>query len=266
MLKDITLGQYVPLDSPVHRLDPRTKVIATLLFSIALFLLPTLRSVTLAGLPIIIAIVATRLPIHYILRGIKPLWIFIVFTLLVHLLSTPGETAVRLGPFAITWEGLRQGAMVSQRLIWLYAATSLLTLTTSPIALTDGLELLLSPGKRIGLPVHEFAMMTSIALRFIPTLIEETEKIMKAQSSRGADFDSGSLVARVKSLVPLMVPLLLSAFRRADELAMAMEARCYRGGEGRTRMRPLVMSGKDYAVTVAVSGVFILICLWKKAL
>ncbi|MZP30286.1 energy-coupling factor transporter transmembrane protein EcfT [Heliobacterium undosum] len=266
MLKDITLGQYVPLDSPVHRLDPRTKLMATLLFSITLFLLPTLISVTLAGLPIIIAVVASRLPVHYILRGIKPLWIFIVFTLLVHLLSTPGETAVRLGPFDITWEGLQQGAMVSLRLVWLYAATSLLTLSTSPIALTDGLERLLSPGKKFGLPAHEFAMMTSIALRFIPTLIEETEKIMKAQSSRGAEFESGSLVARVKSLVPLMVPLLLSAFRRADELAMAMEARCYRGGEGRTRMRPLAMTRQDYAVTGAVLGFFTLMCLWRYAL
>ncbi|MBM7865858.1 energy-coupling factor transporter transmembrane protein EcfT [Heliobacterium gestii] len=265
MLNDITLGQYVPLPSPVHRLDPRTKLMTTLLFSIDLFLLPTLPSVALAGLPIALAVIASRLPIHYILRGIKPLWIFIVFTLGVHLLGTPGETVAQWGPFEITREGMEQGLMVSLRLIWLYAATSLLTLTTSPIALTDGLELLLSPGKKIGLPAHEFAMMTSIALRFIPTLIEETEKIMKAQSSRGADFDSGSLVARVKSLVPLMVPLLLSAFRRADELAMAMEARCYRGGEGRTRMRPLAMNGSDYAITGAVAGAFVMLCLWRYA-
>ncbi|MTV49448.1 energy-coupling factor transporter transmembrane protein EcfT [Heliobacillus mobilis] len=263
MLKDITLGQYVHLESPVHRLDPRTKVIITLLYTIALFLLSSLTSVSLAGVPIIAIILLSKLPWHYIFRGLKPLWIFIVFTLVMHFLSTPGEVLYCLGPFEVTQEGVIQGLTVTLRLIWLYAGATLLTLTTSPIALTDGMEQLLTPAKRVGLPAHEFAMMTSIALRFIPTLIEETEKIMKAQSSRGADFDSGNIFRRAKSMVPLMVPLLLSAFRRADELAMAMEARCYRGGEGRTRFRPLVMRQSDYALLGVAGLAFILLLVWR---
>ncbi|MBC9785286.1 energy-coupling factor transporter transmembrane protein EcfT [Heliobacterium chlorum] len=263
MLKDITLGQYVHLESPVHRLDPRTKVIITLLYTVALFLLSSLTSVSLAGVPILAIILLSKLPWHYIFRGLKPLWIFIVFTLVMHFLSTPGEVLYRLGPFEVTREGVMQGLTVTLRLIWLYAGATLLTLTTSPIALTDGMEQLLTPAKRIGLPAHEFAMMTSIALRFIPTLIEETEKIMKAQSSRGADFDSGNILRRAKSMVPLMVPLLLSAFRRADELAMAMESRCYRGGEGRTRFRPLMMRRSDYTLLVVAGLAFILLVVWR---
>lgn len=263
MLKDITLGQFIPLDSGVHRLDPRAKILVTVLYTVALFILPTLPAVVLAGLPVVLGVWASRLPFSYILRGIKPVWILVLFTLIMHLLSTPGQKLLSLGPFTITLEGINQGFMVALRLVWLVAGTSLLTLTTSPISLTDGIERLLSPAKAIGFPAHELAMMTTIALRFVPTLIEETEKIMKAQTARGADFESGSVINRAKSLVPLLVPLLLSAFRRAEELAMAMEARCYRGGEGRTRYRRLMMGMGDYAVLTVAIGFLAAAMIWR---
>ncbi|MDD2421665.1 MAG: energy-coupling factor transporter transmembrane component T [Heliobacteriaceae bacterium] len=262
MLRDLVLGQYVPLDSAVHRLDARTKILLTLIYSVAVFVLPTLPAVALAGLPVVLGTAFSRLSPAYLVRGLKPLWLLVVFTFLMHLF-TPGQVLVTCGPFSVTLEGVSQGLLVALRLVWLVTVASLLTLTTSPIALTDGLERLLAPAKAVKVPVHELAMMTTIALRFVPTLLEETEKIMKAQTARGADFESRSLIRRVRSVVPLLVPLLFSAFRRAEELAMAMEARCYRGGVGRTSFREAYMGKTDWGVLGAGGGFLILAVVWR---
>lgn len=246
MLKDITIGQYIPGQSLVHNLDPRTKILSAVIFMIALFSVKTPLGYISMGIFTFLVVWLSHIPLHYLLRGLKPVLIIIVFTITLHLFLTPGTEIFRWGIFKITLEGVRQGVFMGLRLVFLVFITSLLTLTTSPISLTDGLEYLLSPGRRFGLPAHELAMMMSIALRFIPTLLEETEKIMKAQMARGADFESGNLWRRAKNMVPLLVPLFVSAFRRADDLAMAMEARCYRGGTGRTRLKELVMYSRDY--------------------
>lgn len=246
MLKDITIGQYIPGQSLVHNLDPRTKILSAVIFMVALFTVNSALGYVSMGLFTFLVIWLSHIPMHYLLRGLKPVLIIIVFTVTLHLFLTPGTEVFRWGIFKITVEGVRQGIFMGLRLVFLVFITSLLTLTTSPISLTDGLEYLLSPGRKIGLPAHELAMMMSIALRFIPTLLEETEKIMKAQMARGADFESGNLWRRAKNMVPLLVPLFVSAFRRADDLAMAMEARCYRGGTGRTRLKELVMHHRDY--------------------
>lgn len=254
MLKDITIGQYIPGQSLVHNLDPRTKILSAVIFMIALFTVKSPLGYISMGVFTFFVIWLSQIPLHYLLRGLKPVLIIIVFTVTLHLFLTPGTEIFKWGIFKITLEGVRQGVFMGLRLIFLVFITSLLTLTTSPISLTDGLEYLLSPGRRIGLPAHELAMMMSIALRFIPTLLEETEKIMKAQMARGADFESGNLWRRAKNMVPLLVPLFVSAFRRADDLAMAMEARCYRGGTGRTRLRELVMANRDYIT------LFLMVC------
>ena len=247
-LKDITLGQYFPGNSPVHRLDPRTKLLAVVLYIAALFLASWF--VTYAIMFVVLAgsIAVSRVPIKSIVRGLKPVLFIVVFTAVLNLFYTPGNTVlVHFWIFTITLEGVWRAFFMVVRIMMLIAGTFLLTYTTSPILLTDGLESLLGPLKKIRVPVHELAMMMSIALRFIPTLIEETDKIMSAQRARGADFESGSLIQRAKALLPLLVPLFISAFRRADELATAMECRCYHGGEGRTRLRQLQYKLADYA-------------------
>ena len=248
LLRDMTLGQYIPGESFVHRLDPRTKIIVTMLLIILLFLVETFQGYGLIALFIGGLILLARLSPRFVLRGIRPMLVIILFTLVLHVFLSEGEIIGQLGPLKVTKEGLFKGGMMVTRLLLLIIGASLLTLTTSPIALTDGIEAILSPGKRFGLPAHELAMMMTIALRFIPTLLEEMDKITKAQMARGADFETGNIVQRAKSLLPLRVPLFVSAFRRADELAVAMEARCYRGGEGRTKMKQLLFTGRDYAV------------------
>lgn len=252
MLKNLTIGQHYPVESPVHELDPRVKIIMTFIFIISLFLVESFKTYLLVIAFLAAAVKLSKVPIKFVIRGLRPILMIIVITFIINLLMTPGNIIYQLGFIKITEEGLKQAGFMAIRLTLLIMGTSLLTLTTSPIILTDGIESLLSPFKRFGLPAHELAMMMTIALRFIPTLLEETEKIMKAQKSRGADFESGNIVSRAKNLVPLLVPLFISAFRRADELAMAMEARCYRGGENRTRMRQLKISKGDYVA----SGIF----------
>jgi energy-coupling factor transport system permease protein len=246
MLRDITIGQYYPSGSVLHRMDPRFKIIATITYLSGLFIINSL----FAYLPILlflaIVIKISRVPISYVLRGLKPILLIILFTVSINLFLTPGETMISFWFFKITFEGLRQAVFMASRLMLLITGSSMMTFTTSPIELTDGIEALLGPLKKIGVPAHEIAMMMTIALRFIPTLLEETDKIMKAQMARGTDFETGSLIKRAKNLVPILVPLFISAFRRADELAMAMESRCYKGGEGRTRMKTLRLSKIDF--------------------
>lgn len=255
MLSDITLGQYFPGHSWLHKLDPRTKLVATLFYISSIFTAESLISYGLVTFFAGFCCLLSKVPVKILIKSVRPLWIIIVLTLGIHVFFTPGTLLFQLGPIQISWEGLRMGCFMSLRLVLLILFSSLLTLTTSPIALTDGIERLLRPFKVLGIPAHELAMMMTIALRFIPTLLEETERIMKAQMARGAEFSSGSLIARAKNLVPLLVPLFISAFRRADELATAMEARCYRGGEGRTRMKELFFTGRDW-IGLAVILIF----------
>lgn len=246
MLRDITIGQYYPSASVVHKLDPRFKIIGTITFLAGLFIIDTLW----AYIPILLflgsIIKLSRVPLSFVLRGLKPIVFIIVFTVSINLFFTPGDPLIGFWKIVITKEGLRQAVFMASRLMLLITGSSMMTFTTSPIELTDGIEQLLNPFKRIGVPAHEIAMMMTIALRFIPTLLEETDKIMKAQMARGTDFETGSLIKRAKNLVPILVPLFISAFRRADELAMAMESRCYKGGEGRTRMKLLKLGRFDY--------------------
>ncbi|WP_024621790.1 energy-coupling factor transporter transmembrane component T family protein [Metaclostridioides mangenotii] len=250
MLKDITIGQYYPSDSTIHRLDPRIKLIATLIFMVSIFVINKYWAYSVVLISMLAMIKLSNIPVKLIVKGIKPLKWIILFTFIINLFFIPGDTLWSLGIVKITTQGLNQAIFMATRLVFLVAGTSILTLTTSPIELTDGIERLLKPFNKLGLPVHELAMMMTIALRFIPTLLDETDKIMKAQMSRGADFESKNIINRAKNLVPLLVPLFVSAFRRADELAMAMEARCYRGGENRTKMREIVMTKADYIAWV----------------
>lgn len=251
-LKDITLGQYFPGNSPVHRLDPRTKIIAVFFYIVALFLAKSFISYAVMFLLLAASIKISKVPLKAILNGMKPIVFLAAFTAVLNLFYTPGETVLmEIWVLRITLEGILSAFFMVVRIMMLIAGTFLLTYTTSPILLTDGLESLMNPLKKIKVPVHELSMMMSIALRFIPTLIEETDKIMSAQRARGADFENGNLVERAKSLIPLLVPLFISSFRRADELAVAMECRCYHGGEGRTRLRQLQYRQSDY-VTIAL--------------
>jgi energy-coupling factor transport system permease protein len=227
MFKGITLGQYIPGQSILHRLDPRAKFIALILFIVTVFMLRTFPGYLVLGLVLLALLMSSGLPLPYFFRGLRPVLYIMLFTVIVHFFMTKGgDVWLRLGPLTVESEGVYLGLFMVLRIIFLVVSTSLLTLTTSPIALTDGLEYLMRPLSRIGIPAHEIAMMMTIALRFIPTLMEEAEKIMKAQMARGADFESGNVFRRAKSLVPLLVPLFVSAFRRADDLAIAMEARC----------------------------------------
>lgn len=250
--KNITIGQHIPGDSVIHRLDPRTKILGTTFLIVLLFLVNGFIGYGLAALAIAAVIVASELPWRFVLRGLRPLMVILILTVGLNLFMTEGREIFRLWFLSVTWEGLVRGLMMGTRLILLIIGTSLLTLTTSPIQLTDGIETLLKPWRKIGVPAHELAMMMTIALRFIPTLLEETEKIMKAQMARGADFQSGGLMQRAKSLVPLLVPLFVNAFRRADDLAIAMEARGYRGGEGRTKFRELRFQRIDAVALVLI--------------
>ena len=266
MLKDVTLGQYFPGKSVIHRLDPRTKLLILVGYIVALFLAVSWLSYGVVFLFLAGCIAVSRIPLKSFFKGIKPLIFILVFTGILNLFFTHGETVlVHFWKFTITLEGVIRAFFMIFRILLLITGTFLLTYTTSPIALTDGLESLLSPLKKIKLPVHELSMMMCIALRFIPTLIEETDKIMSAQKARGADFESGKLMQRVRALVPILVPLFISAFRRADELATAMECRCYQGGEGRTKMKLLHYHRNDLIafgigalmiVAVAVLGSF----------
>ena len=252
MLNDITLGQYFPIDSPIHSLDPRVKIILTLVFIVSIFFVSSLWGFLAISLYIFIAIRLSKIKFKLVIKGVKPILFLVVFTAIINLFMTNGQVVViggiplKFGFLKITNEGIYSAAVMSLRLIFLVMGTSVLTLTTSPILLTDGVEKLLSPFSKIGLPSHELAMMMTIALRFIPTLLEETDKIMKAQMARGADFESGNIINRAKALVPILVPLFISSFRRADELAVAMECRCYRGGNGRTRLHELKTNSKDW--------------------
>ncbi len=252
MLTDMTLGQYYPGNSFLHKMDPRAKILCTMIFICAIFLANNPWSYLVVTLFTALCVSLSGVPFRLIVKAVKPLWVILVFTLVIHLLTTPGTEIFRLGPVKITEEGVRNGVFMTLRLVFLIAFSSLLTYTTSPIVLTDGIEALLMPFRRFGVPAHELAMMMTIALRFIPTLLEETDRIMKAQSSRGADFTAGNIWQKAKSMVPLLVPLFISAFRRADDLATAMEARCYRGGEGRTKMHRLVYTGNDRIAFAAV--------------
>lgn len=262
MLENITLGQYIPGNSPLHRMDPRAKILLTLALIVAVFTAGTFPGYAVLFLFMGTAAAISRINPGYMLKGLKPIFYIILLTFFINLFFNGGETTLFQWKFIrISREGLMSAIFMAMRLMLLVFGTQLLTLTTSPIALTDGLERLLSPLKKIGFPAHELAMMMSIALRFIPTLMEETDKIMKAQMARGADFESGNLINRAKAMLPLLVPLFVSAFRRADELALAMEARCYRGGENRTRMKILHFSRVDGFAALAVSLLLILTIL-----
>jgi len=257
MFKDITIGQYYPADSFIHRLDPRLKIIGVMVYIIAAFFVRTyIGMAVLLGL-LIAVVAASRLPVRLILRGMKAIYVLLFITFIFNAFLSGGQTEIfKLWIFRLTTEGLQRAVFMAIRLMLLITGASILTLTTTPISLTDGIERLLSPLARIRFPAHEVAMMMTIALRFIPTLMEETDRIIKAQSARGASFDEGGLIKRAKAVVPLLVPLFVSAFRRADELAMAMEARCYSGGEGRTRLHVLKY-GKNDAFAGVVLALFV---------
>ena len=261
MLKDITLGQYFPGNSPVHLLDPRTKLILLVVYIVALFTSSGWLGYGLCFAFLAMTIAISRIPLKSIVRGMKPLVFILVFTGVLNLFFTGGETVLLdVWIITITLEGLVRAIQMVVRILMLISSTFLLTYTTSPIALTDALESLMSPLKKLHVPVHELSMMMCIALRFIPTLIEETDKIMSAQKARGADFETGSLIQRAKALVPILVPLFIGAFRRADELATAMECRCYQGGEGRTKMKQLHYTKLD--MTAFSVGAVLLVCIF----
>lgn len=253
MLKDITLGQYYPGESLLHRLDPRVKIVGTLLYIISLFVFRTwgflLGTIFLAAV-----ILLSRIPVTYIVKGLKTIFILMLFTMVLNAFLTQGEVLWSWKFLHITKEGLIMAGKTGLRLIYLVMGTSLMTLTTTPTKLTDAIERLLKPLRVIKVPAHEIAMMMSIALRFIPILMEETDKIMKAQIARGADFETGNLAKRIKAMIPLLVPLFVSAFRRANDLALAMEARCYAGGDGRTQMKPLQYEGRDRLAYIVLWG------------
>ena len=246
MIRDITIGQYYPADSIIHKLDPRVKLLAVVFYVISLFTFQGVWGFVLVTLALIAMIKLSKVPFRFMVKGLKAIVIILLITAMFNLFLTPGEVLVKVWKLTITKEGLKSAIFMAIRLIYLILGTSTLTLTTTPNQLTDGMEKALRPLNKIHVPVHEVAMMMSIALRFIPILVEETDKIMKAQIARGADFESGNLIKKAKAMVPLLVPLFISAFRRANDLAMAMEARCYRGGEGRTKMKPLVYKKNDY--------------------
>ncbi len=261
MLKNITLGQYFPGDSVIHGMDPRMKIILSLLLIVVVFLVESLWGFVLLAAFLGLIIVLSRVGAASVLRSIRPLLFIIIFTFVLNVFFYPGQTVLaQWGSVKLTQEGILKAVLIVLRLMFLIFSTSILTLTTSPMQLTDGMESLMKPLNKIRFPVHEMAMMMSIALRFIPTLAEETDRIMKAQMARGAEFDSGNLIKKAKNMVPLLVPLFVSAFKRADELALAMESRCYKGGEGRTKMKVLHMAFRDWVslgVTCAVSAVLV---------
>lgn len=262
MLKDITLGQYFPLDSCIHKLDPRVKILLTLFYIILIFFVRSILGYLFAGIFTLAVIFLSKVPLKVVIKSVKPLLIIIFITAFINLFFTGGEKIVFSWRFIkITETGIVNAVSMALRLVFLVTGSSLLTYTTSPILLTDGIERLLSPFSKIGLPSHELAMMMTIALRFIPTLLEETEKIIMAQKSRGADFESGNILRRAKALVPVLVPLFISSFRRADELATAMECRCYRGGKGRTSLKQLKITSLDVLSIIVFALFFALIII-----
>ena len=264
MIRDMTLGQYYPVDSFIHKLDPRTKLFGTMVYIISLFLADGIVGYLVSAVFLAVVIRVSKVPFKFIVKGIKPILFLLLFSVIFNLFLTDGDTLVSFWIFRITKQGVRLAFFMALRLVFLIMGSSMMTFTTTPNQLTDGLEKSLHFLNYIRIPVHEIAMMMSIALRFIPILIEETDKIMKAQTARGADFENGSLMQKAKGLVPLLVPLFISAFRRATDLAMAMEARCYRGGEGRTKMKPLKYQRADRLVYLFYAGYLALVVVLSK--
>ena len=253
MIRDITIGQYYPVDSPIHRLDARVKIIATYIYVISLFVMDSFTAYAFVLLALATVIKMSKVPVSFMLRGIKSIFVIIFFTAFLNAFATKeGTMLFSFGFITVTTKGLYMAGVMCLRLILLIVGSSIMTLTTTPIQLTDGIEYLLKPFRKIGVPSHEIAMMMTIALRFIPTLLEETDNIMKAQQARGADFETGGLKQKAQSLVPVLVPLFVFFFRRADELATAMEARCYHGGNNRTRMNKMVLKGRDYKASAII--------------
>lgn len=263
MIRDITIGQYFPGQSAIHKMDPRIKILLSVLYIVMLFVADNMWGLLLGVLFGFIAYVISRIPLSMIWKSMKPVIPIVIFTAVLNLFLSTGDPLWQWKFLKITKEGIETAVFMSVRILCLIAGTSLLTYTTSPIALTDGIERLLSPLKKIKLPVHELAMMMTIALRFIPTLIEETDKIMSAQKARGADLESGGVMQRAKALLPILIPLFVSAFRRADELALAMECRCYHGGEGRTRLKQLKFTAEDTRCAVVITVLLVCICLTR---
>ncbi len=260
MIRDITLGQYYPCESTVHRIDPRVKIIATVIYIVAVFIADDFIGIAAAALALTAVTALSRVPVKFIARGIKPIVLILLFTFLLNIfMLRGGEQLFSVGILTVTSGGLKKSFLLAFRLILIIWCSALLTLTTKPITLTDGLEAMLRPLQRFGVPAHDLAMMMTIALRFIPTLVEETDKIMKAQMSRGADFESGNILQRAKRLIPILVPLFISALRIAQDLAMAMESRCYRGGKGRTRLHIMKLKGRDFAAAGATLAFFVII-------
>ena len=260
MLRDITLGQYYQTDSVIHRLDPRVKLITTIVFIVSLFVVDNFIGYIIAALFLALVIRNSKVPFKFMVKGMKAIMFLLLLTVGFNLFLTPGEPLIQIWKLTITKEGAKLAAMMAVRLTFLIIGSSVMTLTTTPNNLTDGMESLMKPLAKIKVPVHEIAMMMSIALRFIPILLEETDKIMKAQIARGADFESGNIIKKAKAMVPLLVPLFISAFRRANDLAMAMEARCYRGGEYRTKMKPLIHKKRDY-IAYLVLVIYLAACV-----
>lgn len=264
MIRDITIGQYYPADSVIHHLDPRTKLVWTLAFIISLFVFRSFAAYVVTTFVLAAIIRLSKVPFKFIIKGMKAVMILLLITVCFNLFMTPGTPLVQIWKLKVTKEGLQTAIFMAIRLTYLIIGSSLMTLTTTPNQLTDGLEKGLRPLNKVHVPVHDIAMMMSIALRFIPILLEETDKIMKAQTARGADFDSGNLIQKVKAMVPLLVPLFISAFRRANDLAMAMEARGYHGGEGRTKMRPLKYHKIDKIAYLCIPVYFLVLFAVKK--
>ena len=263
MLRDITLGQYYPEDSVLHRLDPRTKLFGTMIYIVSLFICNSWAAYAAAVIALAAVIILSRVPLGFMFRGLKAILILLFISVFFNLFFTAGEVIFQIWFIKITREGLQTAIWMAIRLVCLVIGASVMTLTTTPNSLTDGLEKSLGFLKAIKVPVHEIAMMMSIALRFIPILVEETDKIMKAQMARGADFEEGGLIAKAKAMIPLLIPLFISAFRRATDLATAMEARCYHGGEGRTKMKPLKYAARDYIAYICIIAFLILIIILK---
>ena len=261
MIRDITLGQYYPGKSPIHRLDARTKIIATLLFIVEIFVVNNFWGFLITAVAMFAVIGVSKVPLKFIFRGLTAIFLIILFTFIINLFMVDGRVLWHWRFLTITYEGLRRAFFMAVRLILLIIGSSILTLCTKPIELTDGLEKLLKPLSKIGVPSHEIALMMTIALRFIPTLMEETDKIIKAQEARGADFESGNIIQRAKSLIPILIPLFISSFRIAQELALAMEARCYHGGDGRTRMNEIHFKKGDVVAAILLLAFLAIIIL-----
>ena len=265
MIREITLGQYYKGNSVLHRLDPRTKVVGTVLYIISLFIGKSIAAYLLAGVFLAVMVKISTVPFSYMVRGLKAVFTILIFSVVLNMFFIPGEVIVDFGFCDISREGLQTAIFMAIRLVFLILGSSLMTLTTTPNQLTDGMEKLLKPLKKLKIPVHEISMMMAIALRFIPILTEELDKIMKAQMARGAEFDQGNLIQKVKSVVPILVPLFVSAVRRANDLAMAMESRCYHGGEGRTKMKPLIYEQRDY-IAYAIVVIYLAVMIGMRVI